>query len=279
VTQEEIESIVPTVHYVHSIWIVMLIIGLCGGVLAWHKDHDNEDSLTEHFITHIITGILATFMVPLFLQMIGSTLLKTLAPNHHQFYVFVGFCSAAAFISHNFASKVSDRMMQDTQKKAKVAEKKADEALLKSESNFVEGLKTRGGILFQEENYDKALLYINEYLDHRPEDAGMLWRKAYILKRESNVSEAYELVSKAIELKTDPIALIYFNRACYGCLLNKSVESVIKDLEHAFKIDDDGKVVEYIKNDIEKDLKLFMKNTIFLDYLSSKGVQIDTEVG
>ncbi len=116
-------------NIIHSIWLTMLITGILGGILAWYREQHNDKTSTQNLIAHCISGILATFMVPLFLQMIGSSLLKDLAPEYHQFYVFIGFCSAAAYISQTFANKVSERMMQDTQQKAQGAIQKVHRGL------------------------------------------------------------------------------------------------------------------------------------------------------
>lgn len=269
------EALLTSAHYVHSIWIVMLLIGLMGGALSWLKDCNEEDSVTEHLLTHLITGVLAVFMVPLFLQMIGSTLLKNLSPEHHQFFVFIGFCSAAGFIAHSFASRVSDKMWEDTKAKAQVADKKADKALEKSQESYLETLKTRSGVLFNGEEYERALVFIDEFLHAVPDDVSMLWKKAYIVKRKNDIEQAYELIDRAVRLSEKSVALLFYNRACYAALLKKPTEQIISDLEQVFAIESPEKSVDYIQNDLEYDLKPILDRKDFVDYLKSKGVQIN----
>ncbi|AEF05634.1 YEATS-associated helix-containing protein [Alteromonas naphthalenivorans] len=269
------EAILTSAHYVHSIWIVMLVIGLMGGALSWLKDCSEEDSVTEHIISHMITGVLAVFMVPLFLQMIGSTLLKNLSPEHHQFFVFIGFCSAAGFIAHSFASRVSNKMWEDTQAKAQGADRKAEKALEKSETSYVEMLKTRCGVLFSSEDYDRALVFLEEFLAAVPDDVSMLWKKAYIVKRRGDIEQAYNLIDRAVQQSDKAIALLFYNRACYAALLKKPTEIIISDLDKVFSIESKEKSISYIQADLGEDLKPILDRIEFVDYLKSKGVQID----
>lgn|GEM_PF-1901291 len=293
------EQELPTaIHYVHSIWFVMLATGVLGGLLSYYIDKGEgkggKNKSTKPWQRHLITGVLATFMVPLFLQMIGSGLLKELSPQHYNFFVFLGFCSAAAFIAQHFATSVSTSMLKDTQKEAHQAKADAEEAVKISQTNVqraetlkVDNYKIKGALHFQSKDYDKALNSLNRYLKHYPDDSHSLWRKAYILKRKNLVQEAFELVDKAIKHEHESDAsILYYNRACYSCLLNHKVESIIADLQKAFSLDCDNLIEGYIRDDLTvneedpnntSDLISIKDDPKFVDFLQEKNINIDTQ--
>lgn len=113
-------------------------------------------------------------------------------------------------------------MWEDTQAKAQGADRKAEKALEKSETSYVEMLKTRCGVLFSSEDYDRALVFLEEFLAAVPDDVSMLWKKAYIVKRRGDIEQAYNLIDRAVQQSDKAIALLFYNRACYAALLKKT---------------------------------------------------------
>lgn len=122
--------------------IVMLVAGILGGSanyalspnsdLKWHK--------------YVIAGIVASLIVPLFLSLSQSALLRDALnsncdlciPNskecstfYYNLFVFMGFCLAAAFSSKAFLTTVADKLLsavKDAKQEAKEAKNIAEEA-------------------------------------------------------------------------------------------------------------------------------------------------------
>ncbi|MFT4927499.1 MAG: hypothetical protein ACI8WB_003610 [Phenylobacterium sp.] len=192
------------IHSIHSIWIAMLITGATGGLLSWYmaedckqdsqKEYTDKDPANAHItdkpsepiVKHLLIGLLATFMVPLFLQMIGSTLLVDLVPQHHKFFLFLGFCSAAAYFSQRFASTMSQQILDQAKKTAGTEAKKeahkigdevkktaigaediAEKALKQTESLEVANLALKGALYMIENEFERALIYLDQYLKLR----------------------------------------------------------------------------------------------------------------
>jgi len=249
-------------------FFVMLLMGLLGGLLSWVSTHSGSKFNIYELVKHLLTGLMATFMVPVFLQMIGSSLLKDISPAYQQFYVFLGMCSAVAFVSQNFANSISQRLLQDANSKAEHAEITAQEASAKTASIEVQQLKLQGAVHFLKDEFEQALMYFDEYLTHNPKDANTLWRKAYCLKRREKFSEAIDCINKAIEFSEKKVpALLYFNRACYKCLALMPIESVISDLNEAVKLDE-VTTKKAVKSDLDIDFAGIREKQEFIDFLT-----------
>lgn len=133
-------------------WIigVMLLAGIVGGVVNYLREAqrtrtdlrpDSETPLKDGKKTqsaaptlvaslglHIGLSMIAVFMVPLFLGMIQSELLKQVMTNGSEWFqslmIFMGFCLAASMTSITFITTVSDRVLRLAQE----AKNDADEA-------------------------------------------------------------------------------------------------------------------------------------------------------
>lgn len=268
---------------VHSPFILMLSIGLFGGWLSWLNADYDEAFCKRRLFRNLITGMLATFMVPLFLQMIGSNLLVEISPDYSKFYVFLGMCSAAAFVSQKFASSISDKMLQQATEKADSASKSAQQATAKTLSIEIEQLKLQGSLHMIKKEYEEALLLMEEYLKHNSRDPGTLFRKAFCLKRVGRVSRALKEINLAIEYSKKPSALLYFNKACYMALLKKPIDEIISVLSTGLIIDE-----AEIKSAIMEELKLseqddsedsgdfdgIKEDVTFIGFLTKSGLSI-----
>jgi DNA-binding MarR family transcriptional regulator len=72
----------------------------------------------------MVIGIAASFLVPLFLQMISSDLLQRGASDHLALFVFAGFCLIAAISSKAFIRTLSEQVL----KEVRAAKAEAQEA-------------------------------------------------------------------------------------------------------------------------------------------------------
>jgi predicted transcriptional regulator len=108
---------------------VMLAAGLLGGAINHFLSQDDDPNRFT-MLRSLLVGIGASFMVPLFLNMISSNLIDSIKGSatspgdKSKFFVFAGFCLVAAISSRAFISTLSDRIL----KEAKEAKSEAREA-------------------------------------------------------------------------------------------------------------------------------------------------------
>lgn len=259
---------------VHSPMVLMLAIGLLGGWLSWLNTDYDSPYCHRKLARNLITGVLATFMVPLFLQMIGSSLLKDISPQYQQFYVFLGMCSAAAFVAQRFASTISEQLLQKANDKAEHAEQTAKNASEKTLSIEIQQMQLQGSLHMIKKNFEEALVYMDEYLKHNPKDSNTLWRRAYCLKRVGRVARALKDIDVAIDCSKKPQGMLYYNKGCYMALLKKDTSEIVKVLERALELDFEP-VKTAIANDLESDFKRIKDDPKFIDFLSKYKVALD----
>ncbi len=102
------------------VWIAgtMLLTGLLGGSWNYLRGR-KEDAETASMWQSLAGGVIASLMVPLFLNMISSDLLDKIigaAGNNgdpSKLLVFAGFCLVAAVSSKAFISTLSDRILSE----------------------------------------------------------------------------------------------------------------------------------------------------------------------
>ena len=98
--------------------IVLLISGIVGGLINFFLvDPNVEKPLT--WWQHALVGIGASFMVPLFLNMISSNLIDSILNNTgkpaelSKLFILAGFCLIAAVSSRAFIRTLSDKILQE----------------------------------------------------------------------------------------------------------------------------------------------------------------------
>lgn len=126
-----------------DIGLVMLVSGVFGGLAnSFLLDAQLEQRLP--WWQHVVVGIVAAFMVPLFLNVISGDLIdKIRGPDgtggdYSKMFVLAGFCLVAAVSSRAFIKTMSEKMLQNLQRKVDAVDKKADVAVVKSESAQVQ---------------------------------------------------------------------------------------------------------------------------------------------
>ncbi|KUO70790.1 MAG: hypothetical protein APF81_12710 [Desulfosporosinus sp. BRH_c37] len=90
--------------------MVMFFAGGLGGLINYYSK-DEEKNMRKS----LILGIGASSLVPLFLNMISSSLLVDSGKDPHKILVFMGFCLIAAISSKAFIGTISDRIMEKIQ--------------------------------------------------------------------------------------------------------------------------------------------------------------------
>lgn len=107
--------------------IIMIIIGtgILGGITQSILNNDNEDYWKQKLPKGLFLGITASFLTPLFLNMISSDLLDKLKSDNFAYLEFVGLCLVLAVFSRKFIESIGDKVLKGVAQ----ANEKADKAL------------------------------------------------------------------------------------------------------------------------------------------------------
>ncbi len=107
-------------HYVILI-IVMILAGAAGGFASWllapADEQEGGGGVRFGMFGYVAVGIVAAFVVPLFLSMAQSDLIGNEAKidDLSNIFVFVGFCIIAGFSARAFIQTISDRLLAEVQ--------------------------------------------------------------------------------------------------------------------------------------------------------------------
>jgi hypothetical protein len=114
--------------YMLLLIVVMVFAGLFGGLINFFitKADDAENS---NLARSLVVGTGASFLVPLFLNMIASSLVEATRGDSYKVLVFAGFCLVASISSGSFIRTLSDRVLNE----AKAAKKVATEAKIEAQ--------------------------------------------------------------------------------------------------------------------------------------------------
>lgn len=111
------------------IWIlvaIMIVTGVFGGFLNYLHNFDTADNEKGSIYVkykYIFLGIGSAILVPAFLKMIASDLIKDSKPyDNINYLIFAGFCLVAAIFSKRFISTMGDRILEAA-KKAEITSK------------------------------------------------------------------------------------------------------------------------------------------------------------
>jgi len=145
--------------YCILIIILMIVAGLLGGITNNFRN-EREEKNKLLLLKNISMGICASFMTPLFLNMISSNLLKEGALDNLKLFVLFGFFLIASLSSKVFIETLSarvlsqlERNLEDVKKKEEVLSGKEREPEEAEETNLF--LKGRGFDL--DDNVKKVL--------------------------------------------------------------------------------------------------------------------------
>jgi tetratricopeptide (TPR) repeat protein len=255
----------------------MLSFGAFGGFVNYQIEK-NKDIQNSSWIRYITMGIAASFLVPLFLNMISSNLLSNIFNNctpsetnpcaikPENYFILVGFCMVAAIFSKQFIDSIAQRALkisEKAEKKAEIAEKSSKQA-----SKHSAALATASALV-EDKKYDRAIKIISAIINDDPEFPVAHAYLAFIYKREKKYKEAVDSMEKAVYLLNKEDAVWLYNLACYYCLNNESVEKVMETLIKAKSVANIGQM-QIIRESItkpEEDFKKIEKNPVFTKFL------------
>ena len=123
--------------------IVMIVTGVAGGFAGYFISLDRGTAKPEPseaasakivapWFKYVFLGIIAAFIVPLFLSLAKSDLvtdiIKDSTAASSDLLIFAGFCLIAATSSQAFIQSLSDRILREARDTAKAADEKAEAA-------------------------------------------------------------------------------------------------------------------------------------------------------
>jgi hypothetical protein len=115
-----------TDQFIWMLAAVMLVAGVLGGTVNHFVTHET-DAPRLPLSRSLLAGITASFMVPLFLNMISSDLMEQVRGDTSKLLVFGGFCLIAAVASRVFTRTVPDRLLGELkQARSEAAEAKVE---------------------------------------------------------------------------------------------------------------------------------------------------------
>lgn len=92
--------------------ILMTVCGLAGGLVNyWDAPRAQVQAESHPLLKRLAAGVAASLAVPLFLNMIASTLIADSKSDPLELLVFAGFCIVAAISSKAFIDSLSNRLL------------------------------------------------------------------------------------------------------------------------------------------------------------------------
>ncbi len=106
-----------------NIWTllgIMTLAGAFGGTINYFIERrDNPEN--SSILRSLVVGIGASYLVPLFLNMISSNLMDQLDQDGGKLLIFVGFCLIAAITSSGFIRSLSDKVLKEASEAKRVS--------------------------------------------------------------------------------------------------------------------------------------------------------------
>ena len=114
---------------------IMVLAGILGGAANFFLADRQSDRGGKDWLRYPILGMVAAFTVPLFLNMISSTLLEGARTKPVDFYVFAGFCLIYVVASRRLFENVAHKLM------AQVDQVKRDMSHMRQRSEAIEAVR------------------------------------------------------------------------------------------------------------------------------------------
>jgi hypothetical protein len=117
---------------------IMVLSGILGGMANYFLS-DRQGERSGDWARYPVLGVVSAFTVPLFLNMISSTLLEGARTKPVDFYVFAGFCLIYVVVSRRFFENVALKLIGqvDQVKREMVHVRQKSEAAAEAAANAV----------------------------------------------------------------------------------------------------------------------------------------------
>lgn len=259
-----IKGVVSSIPSWFLMFLVILIAGLVGGWARYRLDRDAWEASEPKgrkpsFHSCAIIGVIGSFLVPLFLNMISSTLIKDTNGDIFKgsnLFVLIGFCLIAAIFAKRFMWMIANKAFQEVMDKADSANKHAQAAEHKAESAEVKAAeainrsslsqsrsiavirtvyKLFDDVGVSDEDIANIIVGLKAAIDDDVGNAEAWAWLAYCQKRIHKYEDAVCSMAEALNHDGEGHYKWYFNLACYKCLANRSVKEIIEGLQKATK--------------------------------------------
>ena len=146
--------------------ILMIGAGLLGGITNYFRI-DLEKRTWFSFSKNVLMGISASLLIPLFLNMISSNLLKESASDSSKYFILFGFCLIASLSSKAFIQTISDRLLNEVKNtKEKLENMKKDvEPIISKETEAQEAEVTNSFLKVRGFSFDEDAKKVLKSLD------------------------------------------------------------------------------------------------------------------
>jgi hypothetical protein len=104
---------------------IMALAGAFGGIINYfieRRDNPQKSSMARS----LVVGIGASFLVPLFLNMISSALMQEMDQDSGKLLVFIGFCLIASITSSAFIRTLSDKVLREASEAKRMSKELSD---------------------------------------------------------------------------------------------------------------------------------------------------------
>jgi hypothetical protein len=103
--------------HVLKLFLVMVSFGLLGGVVNYINSYPVKDKKAPRpsrsdLLKSLITGVAASFLVPVFLNTISSNIVRESETDPIKLVVFAGFCVIASASSKSFIRAISNKVLE-----------------------------------------------------------------------------------------------------------------------------------------------------------------------
>lgn len=102
----------------HNLIIILIIFlsGIFGGTINFFRVSLKEDRILFNLLKSVFTGLGASILVPLFLNMMSSDLIESSSSNPSDYYLIIGFCLISAIFSNKFIDSIGERVLNQINK-------------------------------------------------------------------------------------------------------------------------------------------------------------------
>tara|TARA_R110002050_G_scaffold243066_1_gene379394 strand:- start:17063 stop:17656 length:594 start_codon:yes stop_codon:yes gene_type:complete len=144
----------------YIIWII-IGTGIFGGIINYFRNVFKDKIKIIEALKPILLGLAAAALVPLFLNMISSDLIKSNDPTTNNYLIFLGFCLIASIFSGEFIDSIGQRALSQID----AVQKEIEENNTENDSQIVEELINNSDLTEVQSNILKT--FINSRFTYR----------------------------------------------------------------------------------------------------------------
>lgn len=260
--------------------IIMLICGIIGGV-CMHITTDNKKFFEKELLGKILYGVIAAFLVPLFLNTISSNIIENIGKDSHSIYIFIGFCLIASISSKVFITTLTDKTLNALKEKQNATENQVTQI-----SNAMESIVAKNtdiSIVSNEGKQTKGLMLGNTNFESPAQtESRMLFEfgrneKAFLTvdaaAQKLGISQtvAQENLKKMRE-KGILTAVTIGKNICYGITINgvEEYKNLVNSIEWSVK-----DLIESSIEGLKKTYKIIVESDLYEHELKAYSSHLD----